>query len=110
MQTVTPVNGNKTYTLFTTSVDGVSDTNIKSSIWTWFQATITGTGAVNCDVLIEGSNDNVHWANTPIAVFSLTGTTSDSEGATVVSPVKYIRATVANISGTNAEVTVTYTV
>jgi hypothetical protein len=109
METVTPVNGNKTYLLFITELDGSSDATIKSSIWTWFQATIIGDGAVSATVDIEGSNDNVNWSKTPLATLTLTDTDTDSDGVTVVSPVKYVRATVSNITGTNAVVTVSFT-
>lgn len=109
MQTVTPVNGNKTYTIFTTDADGTSDAQIKSSIWTWFQATVTGTGAVTATVDIQGSNDNVNWSKTSLATLTLSDTTSDSDGVTVISPVKYVRAVVTNVTGTGASVVVTYT-
>jgi hypothetical protein len=109
MLTVTPVNGNQTRTLITTTVNATSDSTIKSSIWTWFQATVTGTGAVTATVAIQGSNDNVNWSKTALATLTLSDTTSDSDGATVISPVKYIRAVVTNVTGTGASVTVTYT-
>jgi hypothetical protein len=110
MQTVTPVNGNKTYTIFETGINATSDSQMKSSIWTWFQATVTGTGTVTATVAIQGSNDGVNWSNTALTTLTLSGTTSDSDGATVVSPVKYIRAVVTNVTGTGANVVVTYSV
>lgn len=109
MQTVTPVNGNKTYTIFETNTNATSDPQIKSSIWTWFQATVTGTGAVTATVAIQGSNDNINWSKTALATLTLNDTTSDSDGATVISPVKYVRAVVTNVTGTGANVVVTYT-
>lgn len=110
MQTVTPVNGNQTGTFIVTDTNETSDTLLKSSIWTWVQATVTGTGAVTATVDIQGSNDNVNWSKTSLATLTLSDTTSDSDGATIVSPVKYLRAVVTNVTGTGASVTVTYTV
>jgi hypothetical protein len=70
-----------------------------------FQGTIEGTGAVSATVTVEGSNDGVNWVAT-LATLSLTGTTSDTKGATLANaPYAQLRGRIASISGTGAAVT-----
>lgn len=92
-----------------TGYNGVTTTttgsaHYKDSPWSFFQATVTGTGAVTATVVIEASNDNVNWCATALGTISLSGTTSSSDGFTYVGPAKFIRARVSAISGTGATV------
>ena len=83
----------------------------KESPWSTFQVIITGTGSVTATVTIQGSNQDdsfngvkSNWVT--INAFSMTGTTSDTQGFTSVSTWRYVRAVVASISGTGATVEV----
>lgn len=69
-----------------------------------FQATVAGTGAVSATVAIEVSNNNTYWVT--LATFSLSGTTSNTDGFTSSAPWMYVRANCTAISGTGAVVTV----
>jgi hypothetical protein len=84
---------------------GAGDTRYKDSPWSFFQAIVTGSGAVTATVDIEASNDGVNWCKTPIASLALTGTDTDTDGITYVGPAKYIRANVSALTGTGATVT-----
>lgn len=107
MMTVTPVTNNNFTTLLETTANVTGDAKINANIWVWYQATVTGTGAVTATVNIYGSNDGVNWSKTALATLTLSDTTSDSDGVTVVSPVKYVRAVTTNVTGTGATVVVT---
>jgi hypothetical protein len=75
-----------------------------------YQATVVGTGAVSSTVTIEVSNNynpddsSGNWIT--LATISLSGATSDSDGASSVVPWKWTRANVTAVSGTGAAVTV----
>lgn len=85
----------------------------KESPWSTFQAIITGTGAVSATVTIQATNDDAtfqgtasNWVTTVLGTISLTGTTTATDGFAYVGPWKYVRATVASITGTGATVTI----
>ncbi|MBT9145425.1 MAG: hypothetical protein DDT42_01296 [candidate division WS2 bacterium] len=77
----------------------------KDSPYASFQASVVGTGTVTATVIIECSNNGVHWCSTPMGTISLSGTTSSSDGFTTEAPWKFVRARVTAISGTNATIT-----
>lgn len=85
---------------------GAGDAKYKDSPWSFFQGTVVGSGAVTATIDIEGSNDGVYWAKTPLGTITLTAADSDSDGFTYVGPAKYIRANVTAVTGTGATVTV----
>jgi hypothetical protein len=101
-------------TITTTTVIANSNLQFKNSIYSTFQATVTGTGAVTATVVIQVSNDdtalsnpaNMNWCQTPLGTITLSGTTSASDGFTSNSSWKYVRAQVTAITGTNAAVSV----
>lgn len=72
-----------------------------------YQASIVGTGAVTATIIIEGSNEGVGGNFLTIATFSLTGTTTDSQGFVSQAKWAFTRARMTAISGTGAAVTVT---
>jgi len=97
--------------VLSTTSNGNSTPLYKESPWSTFQVIITGTGAVSATVTIQGSNQEdtfngtkSNWAT--INAFSMTGTTSDTQGFTSVSTWRYVRAVVASITGTGATVEV----
>lgn len=111
MSSVSPVTSNQVETLASgVTANAAQDAKYKVSQWSYFQATVVGTGAVTATIAIEGSNDGVVWSSTDLATITLSGTTSHTDGATVISPVKYVRSNITNITGTNATVTVTMAV
>lgn len=69
-------------------------------------ATVAGTGTVTATVSISGSNDGVNYALIGSA-FSLTGTTSNTQGVIITNGYKFIQAAVTAISGTGATVSAT---
>lgn len=75
---------------------------------TSIQAVVSGTGAVTATVLIEVSNDpdTFGWAVTPLATFTLSGTTSVSDIFESKASHKYYRARITALTGTGAAVTV----
>lgn len=110
-ENVSPVTSNQVATLATGVTANAAQLAIyKVSQWSYFQATVTGTGSVTATVAIEGSNDDTHWSSTALATITLSGTTTKTDGATVISPVKYVRANITNITGTGATVEVTMAV
>jgi hypothetical protein len=95
-------------TLLSTSSSGVSSTfylNNTGYSSRAFQATVSGTGVVSSTVTIQVSNDNV--AFVPFAIFTLSGTTTATDGQESYGPWAYIQTTITSISGTDAVVTVT---
>lgn len=68
------------------------------------QATVTGTGAVTCDLSVQVSNDDVAYQE--ITTFALTGTDAATDVATVQGAYKYVKVEVEAITGTGAEVAV----
>ena len=68
------------------------------------QATVSGTGAVSATVIIDVSNDALNWI--PAVTFTLSGTTSATDGTATDASWKYVRSRVTAISGTGAKVTV----
>ncbi len=68
-----------------------------------YQATVTGTGAVAAEVVIEGSNDNQNYLT--IMTITLSGTSVHSDGDPSDAPWLFVRARLASISGTGAAVT-----
>jgi hypothetical protein len=71
-----------------------------------YQATVTGSGSVAANVLIEVSNDGIGWLSDGSSTLALTGTTTATSGYTSVSPWQFVRATISGITGTSAAVTV----
>lgn len=73
-----------------------------------FQATVAGTGAVTATVNIEVSNEprgsSQSWL--VAGTITLSGTTTASDGFTINSPWKFVRANLTAVSGTGAAVTV----
>lgn len=65
-----------------------------------FQAVLTGTGSVSCNVSIQVSNDNVNYFE--IYTISLAGTDTDSDIATLDYAFKYTKVVVSNLTGTGA--------
>ena len=70
--------------------------------FTTFQATVSGTGAVSATVIVQVSNDGTNWLD--LATFTLSGTTSASDGFAAEAPWKWFRGNVTAISGTGAAV------
>jgi hypothetical protein len=70
-----------------------------------FVAHISGTGAVSATVLVEVSNNNVHFFT--LATIELSGTTSATDGFVSDESWQFIRGRVTAISGTGAAVTLT---
>ena len=108
MMTVTPVINNIISTFLPITTVVATPAYLTGSIWKWVQASVTGTGAVTATVVIQGSVDGITWAKTALATITLSGTNADSDGVTIISPVKYIRANVTAITGTGATLLVTY--
>ena len=97
--------------VLSTTANANSTALYKESPWSTFQVIITGTGSVTATVTIQGSNQDESFNGTKsnwvtINAFSMTGTTSDTQGFTSVSTWRYVRAVVASISGTGATVEV----
>lgn len=88
----------------TTTVTG--DWKYKDAPQATIQATVSGTGAVTANVIIDCSNDGVNAVSTSLGTIGLSGTTSSSDGFTTSAPWKYVRARVTSISGTGATVNV----
>ena len=65
-------------------------------------ASEAGTGAVTATVILQGCNDESSWKT--FATFSLSGTTTATDGASYAQEWKFIRAGVTAISGTGATV------
>jgi hypothetical protein len=81
----------------------------KESPYSTFQAIVTGTGTVGATVVMQGSNETAtfngtksNWAT--INTFTLTGTTTATDGYTSVSTWRYVRANITAVSGTSATV------
>jgi hypothetical protein len=84
---------------------------MKESPWSTFQAIVTGTGTVGATVVMQGTNQDdtfngikTNWVT--INTFTLTGTTTATDGSTSVSTWRYVRANITAISGTGATVEV----
>jgi hypothetical protein len=94
-----------------TTIVAASSPIYKESPWSTFQAIVTGTGAVSATVIIQGSNQEATFNGTKsnwvtIDTYSLTGTTTATNGSTSISTWRYVRANVTVISGTSATVEV----
>jgi hypothetical protein len=104
------IKSGRVYNLFPGSgvtVTGTGAWLYKDSPEATFQATVTGTGAVDAEVVIEFSNDGVNALETEGGTITLTGTTSSSDGFTTTSaPWKYARANLSTLTGTDALVQV----
>lgn len=70
-----------------------------------FQATVAGSGAIGCTVTLQGSNDGVTPCGTALAVITLSGTDSASDGFALDAPWPYVRAVVSGSSGTISAIT-----
>ena len=97
--------------VLSTTANANSPALSNESPWSTFQVIITGTGSVTATVAIQGSNQDESFNGTKsnwvtINAFSMTGTTSDTQGFTSISTWRYVRAVVASISGTGATVEV----
>lgn len=66
-----------------------------------FQATVSGTGAVTATLVLDVSNDpNDGWI--PALTFTLSGTTTTTDGASLAPVWPYIRGRITGITGTAA--------
>lgn len=79
----------------------------KDSVYTTFQAVVSGTGAVGATITIQGSNDGVNAVSTPLGTITLSGTTIVSDGFSAISSWKFVRAVVSGSSGTIASIEIT---
>lgn len=70
-----------------------------------FIAYVSGTGAVAATVLIEVSNNNLHWIT--LGTITLSGTTEAADGFVSDESWPMVRARLTAVSGTDAAVTVT---
>jgi hypothetical protein len=70
-----------------------------------FVAYISGTGAVSATVLVEVSNNSVHFMT--LATITISGTDSAADGFVSDEAWQYVRGKVTAISGTGAEVSLT---
>ena len=83
----------------------------KESPYSTFQAIVTGTGSVSATVVIQGSNETDTFNGTKsnwvtVDTYTLSGTTTATNGSTSISVWRYIRANITAISGTGATVQV----
>jgi hypothetical protein len=88
---------------------GASSPIYKESPWSTFQAIVTGTGTVSATVVMQGSNEDATFNGTKanwvtINTFTLSGTTTATDGYTSVSTWRYVRANITAVSGTGATV------
>jgi hypothetical protein len=97
--------------VLSTTATGASTPLYKESPWSTFQAIVTGSGTVGATVVMQGSNEDAtyngskaNWVT--INTFTLSGTTTATDGYTSVSTWRYVRANVTAISGTSATVEV----
>ena len=95
--------------VLSTTATGASTPLYKESPWSTFQAIVTGTGTVGATVVIQGSNEDATFNGTKtnwvtIDTYTLSGTTTATNGSTSVSTWRYVRANVTAISGTSATV------
>jgi hypothetical protein len=67
------------------------------------QAKVAGTGSVAASVAVQVSNNAEDWI--PATTLSLSGTTSNTNGAAVNAAWAYYRLSVSGITGTGATVT-----
>ncbi len=67
-----------------------------------FQAVVTGTGAISATVKVQVSNDGTNYLD--LATFTLSGTTSATDGFSAEIPWVYYRGAVTAISGTGASI------
>jgi hypothetical protein len=70
-----------------------------------FVAYVAGTGAVSATVLVEVSNNNLHWIT--LGTITLSGTTEAADGFVSDESWPWVRAQLTAVSGTDAAVTVT---
>ena len=68
------------------------------------QMVIAGTGVVSVTATVQVSNNGTNWIDATTILLS--GTTTDTDGATLASGWKYMRVTLSSIAGTSATVTV----
>lgn len=68
------------------------------------QVVIAGTGTVSVTASVQVSNDASNWIEA--TSLSLSGTTTDTDGATLASGWKWLRVSLASITGTGATATV----
>jgi hypothetical protein len=71
----------------------------------YFTCKVVGTGAVTATVLVEVSNNNTDFFT--LATFTLSGTTSATDGCVTEESWQYVRGRISAISGTGAAVTLT---
>jgi hypothetical protein len=67
------------------------------------QVKVAGTGTVSVTATIQVSNNGTDWIDAE--ALSLTGTTSDTDGATIDAAWAYLRVTLSSITGTGATAT-----
>lgn len=70
-----------------------------------FVANVSGTGAVSATVIVQVSNNGLHFIT--LATITLSGTSSDADGFVADEAWQYVRGKVTAISGTGATVTLT---
>ena len=68
------------------------------------QVVIAGTGTVSVTATIQVSNNGTNWIDA--TALNLSGTTTDTDGATLASGWKWMRVTLSSITGTGATATV----
>ena len=73
-----------------------------------YGVTVAGTGTVTATVVLQWCNDGTNWKT--FATFSMSGTTTVTDGDVYSAPYGLIRSGVTAISGTGAAVTDTLNV
>ena len=68
------------------------------------QVVIAGTGTVSVTATIQVSNNGTNWIDA--TALNLSGTTTDTDGATLASGWKWMRVNLSSITGTGATATV----
>lgn len=96
--------------IITTLLDAVTATGAGSSVQPvlpqrTFSCVVAGTGAVTATVLVQVTNDATNGPWMTAATFTLSGTTSASDGVALEAPWAYVRGNVSAITGTGAAVT-----
>ena len=72
----------------------------------WYQTLLTGTGAITATVYIDVSSDNINWVLARWT-FTLSGTTSVTDGFSSSERAPYVRSRIGAITGTGAASTTT---
>ena len=70
-----------------------------------YVAHVSGTGAVSATILVEVSNNNLHFI--PLATITLSGTNSATDGFVSDESWQYVRGRLSAVTGSGATVTLT---